>query len=78
MDFHGTMRDKSDSLLTNVGAAAFAGLGAYLQVSGQKQLLAQRHAILRSNSKFTFKARQATLSTAAITLVGLGVYRLLV
>jgi hypothetical protein len=58
------------------GAAAFAGLGVYSYVSGTAQLNAQEAKILKSKSLFGMKSRQAGITSIALTLVGMGFWRL--
>jgi hypothetical protein len=58
------------------GATAFAGLGAYSYVSGTAQLKAQEAKILKSKSMFGMKTRQAGITGIALTLVGMGFWRL--
>lgn len=58
------------------GAAAFAGLGVYSYVSGHSQLKAQEAKILKSKSLFGMKTRQAGITSIALTLVGMGFWRL--
>ncbi|OAF54530.1 hypothetical protein VC83_09252 [Pseudogymnoascus destructans] len=58
------------------GAAAFAGLGIYSYYSGHAQLLAQQKAIAKSGSMFGLKSRQTGITGIAITLVGMGLWRL--
>lgn len=58
------------------GATAFAGLGIYSYYSGHAQLLAQQKAIAKSGSMFGLKSRQTGITGIAITLVGMGLWRL--
>ncbi|KAM3074664.1 hypothetical protein ACMFMG_008092 [Clarireedia jacksonii] len=58
------------------GATAFIGLGAYSYFSGQSQLKAQEAKILQSKSIFGMKSRQAGITGIAMTLVGMGLWRL--
>lgn len=58
------------------GAAAFIGLGAYTYWSGHKQLLDMRKEIAKSF--FGLKSRQMGINGIAMTLLGMGVYRLVV
>ncbi|KAG0652163.1 Transcripts altered in meiosis protein 6 [Hyphodiscus hymeniophilus] len=58
------------------GAAAFAGLGVYSYVSGHSQLKAQEAKILKSKSLFGIKTRQTGITGIALTLVGMGFWRL--
>lgn len=58
------------------GAAAFVGLGAYSYWSGHSQLREQRAKILASKSMFGMKSRQAGITSIAMALVGVGLYRL--
>ncbi|KAI1006104.1 hypothetical protein K3495_g2118 [Podosphaera aphanis] len=58
------------------GATAFFGLGAYSYFSGHAQLRAQEATILKSASRFGMKSRQAGITTIALSLAGLGFWRL--
>ncbi|PSS27331.1 hypothetical protein M430DRAFT_38113 [Amorphotheca resinae ATCC 22711] len=58
------------------GATAFIGLGAYSYFSGHSQLKAQEAKILQSKSLFGMKSRQAGITTIALSLVGMGLWRL--
>jgi len=58
------------------GAAAFIGLGTYSYYSGHSQLQAQQAQILKSKSMFGMKSRQAGITSIAMTLVGMGLWRL--
>src|SRR5450432_3882231 len=58
------------------GAAAFIGLGAYSYFSGHKQLLEQQVKILKSGRMFGMKSRQMGITGIAMTLVGMGLWRL--
>jgi len=58
------------------GAAAFIGLGAYSYFSGHSQLKAQQAKIIQSQSLFGMKSRQAGITGIALTLAGLGFWRL--
>ncbi|KIN06604.1 hypothetical protein OIDMADRAFT_111920 [Oidiodendron maius Zn] len=58
------------------GAAAFIGLGTYSYFSGHAQLKAQQAKIMQSKSMFGIKSRQAGITTIALSLVGMGVWRL--
>jgi hypothetical protein len=58
------------------GAAAFVGLGVYSYYSGHAQLLAQQKAIAKSGSMFGLKSRQTGITGIAVTLVGMGLWRL--
>jgi len=58
------------------GAAAFMGLGAYSYFSGHSQLKAQQAKILQSKSIFGMKSRQAGITGIALTLAGMGFWRL--
>ncbi|PMD27415.1 hypothetical protein NA56DRAFT_235557 [Hyaloscypha hepaticicola] len=58
------------------GAAAFLGLGAYSYFSGHSQLKAQQAKILASKSMFGLKSRQAGVTGIALTLAGMGFWRL--
>ncbi|KAH8821061.1 hypothetical protein F5884DRAFT_72683 [Xylogone sp. PMI_703] len=59
-----------------MGASAFIGLGAYSYFSGHSQLKAQETQILKSKSLFGMRSRQAGITSIALTLVGMGVWRL--
>ncbi|KAH8685666.1 hypothetical protein BGZ60DRAFT_522950 [Tricladium varicosporioides] len=59
-----------------IGATAFMGLGAYTYYSGHSQLKSQHAKILASKSIFGIKSRQAGITTIALSLAGLGFYRL--
>lgn len=63
-------------LTFSLGAAAFMGLGAYSYFSGQSQLRAQQAKILKSKSLFGLKSRQAGITGIALTLAGMGFWRL--
>ena len=52
------------------------GLGAYSYFSGHHQLRAQEAKILRSKSIFGMKSRQAGITSIALGLAGMGVWRL--
>lgn len=52
------------------------GLGAYSYFSGQSQLKAQQAKILKSKSVIGFKTRQAGITGIALTLAGMGFWRL--
>ncbi|KAH8782571.1 hypothetical protein BGZ57DRAFT_925975 [Hyaloscypha finlandica] len=58
------------------GAAAFMGLGVYSYFSGHSQLRAQQARILQSKSLFGLKSRQAGITGIALTLAGMGFWRL--
>jgi len=58
------------------GAAAFIGLGTYSYYSGHSQLQAQEVQIVKSKSMFGMKSRQAGVTSIAMTLVGMGLWRL--
>lgn len=58
------------------GASAFIGLGIYSYLSGHSQLRQERARILASKSLLGLRARKASITGLAATLVGLGVYRL--
>ena len=58
------------------GAAAFIGLGTYSYFSGHSQLKAQQAKIIQSKSVFGLKSRQAGITTIALSLVGMGLWRL--
>jgi hypothetical protein len=60
----------------DIGAAAFIGLGGYTYFSGHAQLKAQQAKIIQSKSLFGMKSRQAGISTIALTLAGMGFWRL--
>jgi hypothetical protein len=59
-----------------MGATAFIGLGTYSYFSGHAQLKQQQAQILKSGSMFGMKSRQAGITGMAVTLVGMGLYRL--
>ncbi|KAF4306865.1 hypothetical protein GTA08_BOTSDO04904 [Botryosphaeria dothidea] len=59
-----------------MGASAFIGLGIYSYLSGHSQLRQERARILASKSLLGLRARKASITGLAATLVGLGVYRL--
>ncbi|KAI6248064.1 hypothetical protein HI914_03640 [Erysiphe necator] len=59
-----------------MGATAFFGLGMYSYFSGKAQLRLQKDKILRSGSRFGLKSRQAGITTIAMTLLGMGFWRL--
>lgn len=61
-----------------IGASAFMGLGAYSYFSGHSQLKAQEAMILRSKSFFGMRSRQAGITSIALSLGTVGLYRLLV
>lgn len=63
-------------LTLSVGAAAFMGLGAYSYFSGHSQLRAQQAKIIKSKSLFGLKSRQAGITGIALTLAGMGFWRL--
>jgi hypothetical protein len=58
------------------GAAAFIGLGAYSYFSGHAQLRQQESKILKSGTRLGLKSRQMGITGIAMSLVGLGLYRL--
>ncbi|KAE9377953.1 hypothetical protein N431DRAFT_461522 [Stipitochalara longipes BDJ] len=58
------------------GAAAFMGLGVYSYFSGHSQLKAQQAKIMKSKSLLGFKSRQAGITGIALTLAGMGFWRL--
>ncbi|KAK2625210.1 hypothetical protein QTJ16_005579 [Diplocarpon rosae] len=58
------------------GAAAFMGLGAYSYFSGHSQLKSQQAKILNSKSIFGMRSRQAGITSIALTLAGMGFWRL--
>ncbi|CAD6445281.1 7a8e6771-32d2-42ae-857f-f58c0a9787d7 [Sclerotinia trifoliorum] len=58
------------------GSAAFIGLGIYSYFSGQSQLKAQESKILKSKSVFGMRSRQTSITGIALTLVGMGLWRL--
>ncbi len=70
--------DKVDDCLPCrvTGAAAFMGLGAYSYYSGHAQLRQQEAKILKSGSMFGIKSRQMGITGIALTLFGVGFYRL--
>jgi len=53
------------------------GLGAYTYFSGHHQLQLQQARILQSKSMLGLKGRQAGITSIALSLVGVGVYRLI-
>ncbi|RKF74311.1 hypothetical protein GcC1_085007 [Golovinomyces cichoracearum] len=59
-----------------MGASAFFGLSAYSYFSGKAQLRIQKDKILQSGSRFGMKSRQAGITTIAMTLFGMGFWRL--
>jgi hypothetical protein len=59
-----------------LGATAFIGLGAYSYFSGHSQLKAQSAKIAQSKSLFGMKSRQAGITGIALTLAGMGFWRL--
>jgi hypothetical protein len=58
------------------GAAAFIGLGAYSYFSGHAQLRQQRAEILKSGTIFGLRTRQMGITGIALSLVGMGLWRL--
>jgi hypothetical protein len=52
------------------------GLGAYSYFSGHSQLRAQQAKILKSKSVVGLKSRQAGITGIALTLAGMGFWRL--
>ncbi|KAI9740877.1 MAG: hypothetical protein M1818_004482 [Claussenomyces sp. TS43310] len=58
------------------GAAAFVGLGTYSYLSGHRQLREQQAQILKSGSMFGMRSRQMGITGIAMTLVGMGLWRL--
>jgi len=52
------------------------GLGAYSYASGHRQLQAQQARIIASKSIFGMRSRQAGITTIALTLGGMGLWRL--
>jgi hypothetical protein len=58
------------------GAGAFIGLGAYSYFSGHKQLEQQRAIILKSGSIFGIRSRQMGITGIAMSLMGMGLWRL--
>lgn len=71
-------RDKVEDCLPCrvTGAAAFIGLGAYSYFSGHAQLRQQEAKILKSGTRLGMKSRQIGITGIAMSLVGLGLYRL--
>jgi Domain of unknown function (DUF4536) len=71
-------RDKPDDCLPCrvTGAAAFIGLGAYSYFSGRAQLRQQEAKILKSGTMFGIRSRQIGITGIAMSLVSLGLYRL--
>ncbi|RKF61617.1 hypothetical protein OnM2_040058 [Erysiphe neolycopersici] len=59
-----------------MGATAFFGLGMYSYFSGRAQLRLQKDKILQSGTRFGLKSRQAGITTIAMTLMGMGFWRL--
>ena len=66
----------NSSLTLDLGAAAFIGLGGYTYFSGHAQLKAQQAKILQSKSMFGMKSRQAGITSIALTLAGMGFWRM--
>ncbi|KAI9758911.1 MAG: hypothetical protein M4579_002722 [Chaenotheca gracillima] len=60
-----------------IGGSSLVGLGAYSYFSGRHQLRQQQAAILKSGSRFGMKSRQAGITSIAISLVGMGLWRFL-
>ncbi|PUU83177.1 hypothetical protein B9Z19DRAFT_1073184 [Tuber borchii] len=58
------------------GSTAFIGLGIYTFFSGRSQLRAQEAAILKSGTRWGIGARRLGIHGITATLVGLGVYRM--
>lgn len=58
------------------GAAALIGLGAYSYFSGNAQLKQQETKILKSGSMFGMRTRQLGVRGIALSLVGMGLWRL--
>jgi hypothetical protein len=52
------------------------GLGAYSYFSGHSQLKVQQAKILQSKSVFGLRSRQAGITTIALSLAGMGFWRL--
>jgi hypothetical protein len=72
-------RDKSDydCLPCRVtGAAALIGLGTYSYFSGNAQLKQQEAKILKSGSIFGMRTRKLGIRGVALSLVGMGLWRL--
>ncbi|KAI9671926.1 MAG: hypothetical protein M1817_002343 [Caeruleum heppii] len=59
-----------------MGASAFIGLGAYSYFSGRHQLRQQQAAIVKSGSRLGLQARQTGITGIAMSLVGMGIWRL--
>ncbi|TVY14410.1 hypothetical protein LARI1_G008244 [Lachnellula arida] len=59
-----------------MGASAFIALGGYTYFSGHAQLKAQQAKILASKSMFGIKSRQAGITSIALTLAGMGFWRM--
>lgn len=59
-----------------LGATAFFGLGAYSYFSGKAQLRLQESKIIQSGSRFGMRSRQAGITGIALTLMGMGFWRL--
>jgi len=72
-------RDKLEDCLPCrvTGAAAFIGLGAYSYFSGHAQLRQQEGKILKSGTILGMRSRQMGITGIAMSLVGLGLYRLI-
>lgn len=65
------------TVLNDLGASAFTGLGVYSYFSGKHQLRLQQAAILKSKSRFGIQSRQAGITTIAAAFVGMGLWRLI-
>jgi hypothetical protein len=59
-----------------IGASAFIGLGAYSYFSGHSQLKQQEAEIIKSAKLLGMKSRRAGITGIALSLLGVGVYRL--
>lgn len=71
-------RDRPDDCLPCkvTGAAAFIGLGAYSYFSGHAQLKQQQAKILKSGAMIGMRSRQMGITGIAMSLVGMGLWRL--
>ncbi|KAG9242697.1 hypothetical protein BJ878DRAFT_514181 [Calycina marina] len=59
------------------GATVLIGAGAYSYYSGHRNLQLQQARILASNPRIGMKGRQVGITSIALSLVGLGMYRLI-
>ncbi|RDW91252.1 hypothetical protein BP5796_02417 [Coleophoma crateriformis] len=71
-------QDRGDDCLPCrvTGATAFIGLGVYSYFSGSNQLKLNHAKIVQSKSLFGVQSRQAGISMIALSLIGMGMYRL--